>query len=54
MDNWIEEQYELFESILKRELTEDEQYLVRNSYQNGYGAGKEKMKTEVIERIKRI
>jgi hypothetical protein len=54
MNSLLEEQYKLFKDILMRELTEDEKYLVRNSFQNGYGAGKEKMREDIIEKIKRI
>ena len=42
----IEYQYELFEKILKRELIEDERYLVRNAFLNGKEEGYKKALTE--------
>lgn len=54
MKQMVEDQYKLFENILKRPLTDDERYLVRNGFQNGFGSGKTEMKEEIIAKVKKM
>ena len=44
----IDIQYDLFRALLERELTEDEEYLIRNAYNNGKEQGKNEIRGRLI------
>lgn len=52
MKELVQEQLDMFKEYIKRPLTPDEIYLVRNSFQNGFGAGKIEEQNDIINMIK--
>lgn len=52
MDALVREQLNMFELIMERPLTDDEKYLIRNSFQDGFGAGREDAKNNIVYMIK--